>query len=867
MSASRRPLPLVALLFLATAATLAAAPWQPGAWPVLRDYEGDHLTRIALPLGGIGTGTVSLGGRGELRDWQIMNRPARGYSTVTTGNDAPFFALFVRTPEGKTAAKALLGPIHASEYEHYDGRPVDHHGLPRFREARFAAAYPFGQVHLSDPSLPVKVTLRGFNPLIPGDAENSSLPVAVLSYEVTNVSSTPLTVSVCGALRNFIGRDGSKFERDWKGDVIPLGAKQNRNTFRASPGLRGLYFDSVGVDPQSTAWGTMALVTEESAGVTHRTAAAPNGWTGNALLDFWDDFSADGNLTQAAKATEDDPMGALSVQREIPAGASRTFTFFLTWHFPNRAAWATFKLPTGEEPIVGNHYTTRFADAWAAAENIVPRMAELEGGTRRFVSAVAESTAPAVIREAALFNLPTLRSQTVFRLPGGELMAWEGVMAEAGSCFGSCTHVWNYETATPLLFADLARTMREVEFAHATDDGGRMSFRVVLPLERARAWDKTAADGQMGCIVKFYREWQLSGDRGFLERHWPRVRAALAYAWIPQGWDADQDGVMEGRQHNTMDVDYFGPNPQMGFWYLAALRAGARMAEAMGEPDFAARCETMLRKGSAFMDERLFNGEYFEQIITDPQTGAFVDWSGERAAAIPHSQLGSGCLVDQLVGQSLAHLAGLGSLSDPAKQRTALQSVMRYNFLPSFKDHFNNMRSFVIGDEAGLLMASWPRGRLKQPFPYFNEAMTGFEYTAAVSMIQMGMEDDALRVIQAIRDRFDGRKRNPFDEPECGHHYGRALASWNALVAWSGFHYSAVDRRIGFGSRPGRHFWSNGSAWGTFERAGDRAVLRVLHGSLRADELRVAGFTPGRIADGVVATGESREFALTADAP
>ncbi|MCU0793235.1 MAG: non-lysosomal glucosylceramidase, partial [Opitutaceae bacterium] len=766
--------------------TTPARPWMPTSWPVLRRYDGAHLARIALPLGGIGTGTVSLGGRGELRDWQIMNRPARGFSTVLKGNDAPFFAVCVRRPDGTTATKALVGPLEASEYEHYEGRPVDHHGLPRFREARFEAAYPFGQVHLTDSGLPVDVTLRGFNPLIPCDSDNSSLPVAVLSYEVANRSAAALTVSVCGALRNFIGRDGSKIVRDWKGDYIPVGAKKNRNAFRVGAGdeLRGLFFDSAGVDPKDPAWGTLALVTEEAEDVTHRTAFARNEWA-NALLDFWDDFSGDGRLTEASRASdaiEDDPMAALCVQKEIPAGESRTFTFFLTWHFPNRPAWASFKMPTGDEPVVGNYYTTRFADAWAAAEAIVPRMTALEAGTRRFVEAVVDCDAPEVIREAALFNLPTLRSQTVFRLPTGELMAWEGIMAEAGSCFGSCTHVWNYETATALLFGDLARTMREVEFARAMDADGRMAFRVMLPLERGTEWKGKAADGQMGCIVKFYREWQLCGDRAFLERHWPKVRSALAYAWTPGGWDADQDGVMEGCQHNTMDVDYHGPNPQMGFWYLAALRAAARMAREMGEPDFAAKCETLLAKGSAFMDERLFNGDYFEHIITDPVTHEFVDWSGERADKMPRFQLGPGCLIDQLVGQSIAHLAGLGGLSAPANQRRALESVMRFNFLPDFSDHFTNMRSYAMGDEAGLLMASWPRGRLKVPFPYFAEVMTGFEYTAAVSMIQVGMEEAALRVIRAVRDRCEGRKRNPFDEPECGHHYGRAMAAWNTLV-------------------------------------------------------------------------------------
>ena len=40
--------------------------------------SGRQLDEIAFPLGGLGTGMVSLGGRGQLRDWEIMNRPAKG---------------------------------------------------------------------------------------------------------------------------------------------------------------------------------------------------------------------------------------------------------------------------------------------------------------------------------------------------------------------------------------------------------------------------------------------------------------------------------------------------------------------------------------------------------------------------------------------------------------------------------------------------------------------------------------------------------------------------------------------------------------------------------------------------------------------
>ena len=187
---------LTAAVSALIASNLFAQPWQPQEWPVLTKYDATHLQRVALPLGGIGTGTVSLGGRGELRDWEIMNVPGKGYSTVTDGNDAPFFAIYTRKAGGESATRMLAGPLYPQEYLHCEGRPVNHHGLPRFRNASFDAAYPFGQVNLSDDAMPVRVRIKGFNPLIPGDTDASSLPVAVLSYEVTNVTESPVEVAV-----------------------------------------------------------------------------------------------------------------------------------------------------------------------------------------------------------------------------------------------------------------------------------------------------------------------------------------------------------------------------------------------------------------------------------------------------------------------------------------------------------------------------------------------------------------------------------------------------------------------------------------------------------------------------------------------
>jgi len=816
-------------------------------WPVMTTYDADHLQRIALPLGGIGTGTVSLGGRGDLRDWEIMNRPAKGYRP-----DRAFFAVWTQPAGGPASACTLEGPIEAAAYEGGFGTYTPNHGLPHFARAAFAAAYPFGQVLLSDPEMPVDVRLEAFNPLVPADADASGIPVAVLRYVLINKTNKRLAATVVGSLPNFIGNDGKSGK-----------AVGNVNTLREAGGLRGLVLSSKGVDAKAEQWGTIALATPTAGDLVHRTAwLPPQGPWGDAILDFWDDFSADGRLENRSTEGQDGPIGSLGVRVTVPPRGEKTVTFLVTWHFPNRQTWTPPKKAEGDccsggacgtDNTIGNYYTTQYADAWDVAEKVVPRLARLEAETVRFVGAFAAADLPAAVKEAALYNVSTLRTQTAFRTPDGRFYAWEGCGDKDGCCFGSCTHVWNYEPATAMLFGGLAARMREVEFAQCTSEQGHMAFRVSLPLGRSKEFGLACADGQMGCLMKLYRDWQLSGDDAMLRALWPHARKALAFCWIPGGWDADRDGVMEGCQHNTMDVEYYGPNGQMGSWYLGALRAAEEMARYVGENDFAAECRRLFESGSRWMDANLFNGEYYEHQVRPPMVASaiapgLVSGMGAKDLADPDYQLGACCLVDQLVGQYMAHLLGLGYLLDAQHVRTTMASIMKHNFRTSFYSHFNSLRTFVLNEESAILMATYPRGRRpRRPFPYSNEVMTGFEYTAAVGMLQEGLVKDGLRAIKAVRDRYDGRKRSPFNEAECGHHYARAMASWAAVLTLTGFRWSGVTKEMTFAAakKPATWFWSNGYAWGTITQKPSRdsvaVELTVLGGSLTLARLTLAG--------------------------
>ncbi|SEN45496.1 Uncharacterized protein, contains GBA2_N and DUF608 domains [bacterium A37T11] len=821
-------------------------------WPILKHYDQAHLSKIVLPIGGIGTGTVNLGGRGDLRQWEIMNIPGKQNPGGPNKNDlesiAPVFCLYTKTPDGKTIFKSLTGPLEYYQYEAMMGQPVENHGLPRFREASFDAAYPFGQVNLTDKDVPLDVKIQAFNPLIPADADASGIPIAIFRFVLTNKTDQAVLASVCGVMDNFIGIDGSKERVEWKGEQELYGASKNKNTYRNAQGVEGIYMTSDGVDKNDPAWGTMALTTESKDSITYKTSTSSLGW-GSEILSFWDDFRADGKLTNTPYNQPDKPTGALANMVTVPAKSTRELTFYITWHFPNRFAWSPTK--------VGNYYTQQYQDAWDVIQKTHSRIPELEQKTKLFVNTFLHSDIPDDVKEAALFNVSTLRSQTVFRTPDGHLFGWEGVFDRVGSCMGSCTHVWNYEQATPFLFGDLSRGMRGIEFGISTDSTGLMSFRTNLPIATAQRWGKAAADGQMGTIMKMYRDWQLSGDDKFLKQYWPMVKKAMEFCWIKNGWDGDVDGVMEGCQHNTMDVDYYGPNPQMELWYLVALRASEEMSKYLGDHAFSVKCRKLFTAGSAWTDKNLFNGEYYEQQVRPPMKAENINrllqaGAGSRDYTNPDFQLGKGCLVDQLVGQYMAHVCGLGYLVDSAHIATTLKSIMKYNHQEAMWNHFNHLRSYVFDDESALLMGSYPRERPEFPFPYYNEVMTGFEYVAAIGMLYEGQTDSGLLCIKNIRDRFDGQKRNPFDEIECGHHYARAMASWAGPIALSQFNYSAVKKTMTFTSKPGTYFWSNGYAWGNCKIDGKKATLQVLFGSLQLSKFEITGIGSVKVKNGML---------------
>lgn len=769
--------------------------------PGIRTFDSSHRV-VAFPLGGIGTGTVSLGARGDLRDWEIFNQPAKGKNLPNT-----FFAIRTQISDHEPVARVLEGPIQPPYDLSHGFHPETAAGLPRLSGTTFYGEYPFATIEFHAPELPVDIQLEAFTPLIPLNPEDSGIPCAIFTYTVTNTASETVRLTLAGSLANPTGEP----QYDAFGNILPNKHGQNINEFRQDEQFRGLYLYSTGIESGDLAYGNMSLVTDHPQ-VTVKTAWLRAGWY-DFLREFWDDFVEDGLLTDlgydAPAADRRPDTGSLGVVDTLEPGATRTYRFVLTWYFPNRLnSWQRTS-----DRITRNHYATRFDDAWAVAGYVFDHYERLDTKTRQFHDALFNSTLPPYVIDAVSANIVPVRSNTCFWLEDGRFFGWEGCFDDAGCCAGSCTHVWSYTQTVAFLFPSLEREMRSIEFVVETEDDGYMSFRNFRALGETFVWSwgnqkpEAAVDGQMGSILRAYREWQLSSDRDWLAEVWPGVKRAIDFA--SAHWDTDNDHVLDSRQHNTYDIEFYGPNPLSSIYYLGALRAVEEMARVMGEETLAQRCRAAFEQGSQNLDAMLWNGEYYVQKLDDVNAHKY--------------QHGLGCLSDQLLGQLHARITGLGDLLPAEHIRSAIKAIFDYNFRTDFHDHVNCQRTYVLNDEAGLILCTWPNGgKPRFPFVYSDEVWTGIEYQVAAHLIYEGWVEEGLTIVEAARKRHDGIRRNPWNEVECGHHYARSMSSWAVLLALSGAQCDLGRGELRFSPVVGaddtyfRSFWSTGKAWGTY---------------------------------------------------
>ena len=755
-----------------------------------RIFSKEQLAHVAFPMGGLGAGMICLEGTGAFSHVSLRHKP-------DIFNEPLMFAALHLA--GSTTARLLEGPVPMRKIFGIAGAGLGlgekaPYGLPRFSECSFSARFPFGKIVLKDKKMPLRARLTGWSPFIPGNTDDSSLPVAAVEYSFYNHSPKKVRGVFSFHAANFMKAEpssGENVSRIRSGFILAQPAKDfNEGYFAAFTCGQPAKIDC--------AWF--------------------RGWWYDPLTMLWRNISLGKALDKKPHSGGKPGSGAsLYVPFELAPKAEITIPLLMAWYVPRSdlavggVACQSSACKRGRKS--NNCYTPwyarRFQGIGEVCEDWRRRYGSLRDATAAFSRCFYDTTLPSEAVEAMAANLTILKSPTCLRQADGRLWGWEGCGDAKGCCSGTCTHVWNYAQAIPHLFPSLERGMRETEYQFSQNKQGHQAFRSALPTGPTVHSFHAAADGQLGGIIKAYREWRISGDTAWLKSLWPRIRASLDYCI--KTWDPDHTGTLVEPHHNTYDIEFWGADAMCTGFYLAALKAAVLMGKACGaDVGFYA---TLLARGRKAIQSRLWNGEYFIQKIqwrnlrrsTTPDKALSLKKGGYSPEAMallakegPKYQYGNGCLSDGVLGDWLARVCGLNPVLDEGKTAAHLEAVFCHNFRATLVDHANPQRpGYALGDEGGLLLCSWPQGdALSLPFVYSNEVWTGIEYQVAAHLIMCGRVQKGMDIIRAVRKRYDGRWRNPFNEYECGHWYARAMSSYSLLQAFSGARYDAVEKTL-----------------------------------------------------------------------
>lgn len=672
-------------------------------------YRNEKASLISYPLGGTGAGMMCMKGTGGLTDLSLFHHYSRHYEPYI------YAAIHVR---GSGQSFLVEGTENPRDLLHRPGacRGLGwlSCGLPRYRKCEFTDRFPFGIVRLQQPDITLASTVTGWSPFIPGNSYDSSLPVCAMEYSFVNTTKATLTAVFSINISNFMNDAWGKTKGTRKGRVYREGD------------LLILESRRISVDGSVSKAGFSVRLEHKDVMIN------PVWFRGGVLYDdkiiAWQNIKA-GRFYDCQAVSEDDPNqsggGTAAVEFTLSPGEQITIPVQYAWHVPRSSECTVMDIPQDtvtEDRCYKPWYSEQFGNVVEAADYWRKEYSRLKEKTEEFTACFYNTSLPAVITDAVAANLAIMKSPTVLREKSGRIWGWEGCSDNAGCCAGSSTHVWNYAQAFCHLFPDLERSLRKTEFFEAQFEDGFQNFRHDLPIApSAKRCQVAAADGQLGGIMKLYRDWKISGDMKFLREFWPKAKKSLEYCI--KEWDPGHAGVLTEPHHNTYDIEFWGPDGMCSSFYLGALKAASLMAERMGEDS--SFYNSLYEKGRNFVETELFNGEYFEQkvqlksarvtSVTESKTLFGGEYPAEALEMLktegPKYQYGKGCLADGILGAWMAHVCGLGEILEPEKVKSHLLSVYKYNFISAVESLENVQRSsFALGKEGGLLICTWPKG-------------------------------------------------------------------------------------------------------------------------------------------------------------
>ncbi|MDP4213698.1 MAG: GH116 family glycosyl hydrolase [Bacteroidota bacterium] len=828
-------------------------------------YQGNELNHIAMPCGGIGAGQIEITGDGILCPTEsIFNQiqPPNAGLGFSTGDQYLNPQPSVPKIENGFAVR-IKEKGKAAQCWRLDRKDFDSLG--------FIGEYPIATLDYrkSGAEPPVHISAEVFSPFVPLSLRSSANPVTIQRFTITNSSNKTVEVTIAGCLQN---------------DRFSQIDDHDQNKLMHGPGLTGILLGTDEAANNNPAVSTGKLVPRGNGSPQY----------GDLCLSVLDDkayASADCRSAEACfnnlkegkmKRSGERRMasmktwgGEIGSNLMLAPGETKTITFLVTWYFPD-----FYESNFGRTGFAGHLYNNWYNNAFEVASYIAAHFDELYRDTKLFHDTYFDNTLPYWLANRITMPLSTLACGNIEVWENGRMYGYEGI----GFCPGSTGHVYNFVVPISKLFPELERSerlMQDLNDSVGFSSSGRINFRGHDGAS-PDAENAYASDAQCGYVLKLYREHLMSPDRHFLDSVWDKAKRVIGYLLFRDGGGIglEPNGVLEDLQ-TFWDPMWYGPNPYNNSLYLAALRAAEEMARIEGEEKLADRYRAIFEKGQTFMSTNMWNGEYFVHLYPNGFSGTETNSGFASPADLEQNAKGfteafdkgkpnyfasSSCDAQQLFGQNWANQLGLGYILPAEKCRTAAEHIFLYNWTPDISTVYDFgkplNRTLAAPGEGAMINGSWPFGKpvnFETPgkMPDFgfeksfentwdkSDVWCGLEYEAACDMINEGLLREGLTMVRAVNDRYDGIKRNPWNEIEGSDHYARSMQSWNILLSLSGFEYDGPAGKMSFSPRlsPGQFkcFFSAAEGWGSISQSVknnlQREIIELKWGQLRLNKM------------------------------
>jgi non-lysosomal glucosylceramidase len=744
--------------------------------------HNSQKARNGVAIGGIGTGSAELRMDGLFYNWQIFNNLplGTGKPIAYPPDSMLFFLLRYQIEGGEPRIKALMvnnedDVASINSVNQYNAAYI-YPWLSGVDSIESVVQFPFVRMKYLDAEMPVDVEMEVFSPFIPGDVKNSALPVMLFRFDVKSKIDAPVTVTLAANIRTGAGYD-------FREKLYTSALKSKAGRVLHTSGASGIAETESSFGTQTL--GSLAEDTTWRLGWDHththyeqflRSAVLPD-------LDTTDPVEGKGGVNVFDRRLNkvnglERCFSALAVTRTLEKGGGFEHHFVHAWSFPNRYNHRF-------DRIEGHYHSNFFRDSEAVADYAIANRSDLTAKTRAFVDDFFASTLDPVVLNQVNSHLNTFITSS-WLTRSGDFGVLEGM-----NCNDSCCGLTTIDVSvygSPLivsLFPELQKASMRLHRDLQQGDGKvAHSYMKDFNHHPAVVADLTdRLDVAMQYAVLVVRDFLWTSDRAYLDDMWPSVRKAMDYM-LSRDTNGDLMPDMEGIMCSYDNFPMYGLSSYIQSQWLCALAMCAEAAEVVGDAKAAIRYRRIFEKGRKLLDERLWNGSYFRLYDTRQRRYATLDGTGRKIETeVPPKD--EGCLTDQLIGQWVSRMSGLGPIADGAKIQSALRNILKLSFTP----------------DIGLRNCSWPGDAFLHDIPWdiwvdqANTPWTGVELAFASFLIYEGLVEEAMRVIRLV-DRRYRRAGLYWNHQECGGHYYRAMSAWTIMNAFLGL---TINRgRLGF---------------------------------------------------------------------